>query len=413
MKSGTRGEESQAMRIPRFWQQGSGDPSPQREAVPDSETPRLDALQSGELEGVFATPDWLRDLGYSSWMLLGVAALLFAFILLLAATSTIVLPVTAGFIVASVSAPIVRKLGDRGVPRAAGAAIVLLGIVLIAAAVFWMVLRGIMSESDQISQAANQAADKVQGWLTDAGASQSSASNATSSTQTAVPQAVSTLVHGATTLIGGLTSLAFALSFTAFAIFFLLKDGPKMRAWTNQHMGVPLPVAEIITGNVVLSLRRYFAGVTVVAAFNAVVVGIGALVLDVPLAGTIAVVTFVTAYVPFIGAFVSGAFAVMLALGTQGTDTAIAMLVIVILANGGLQNIVQPIAFGATLRLNPLLVLVVTIGAGALFGMIGLVLAAPLTSALFQISSQLGAVRRAEPGGRPEPPPHASPAMQS
>ena len=53
------------------------------------------------------------------------------------------------------------------------------------------------------------------------------------------------------------------------------------------------------------SLRRYFLGVTYVAAFNAIVVGLGALVLGVPLAGTIAVV-FVTAYVPFIGAFVSG-----------------------------------------------------------------------------------------------------------
>ena len=134
---------------------------------------------------------------------------------------------------------------------------------------------------------------------------------------------------------------------------------------------------------------------------------------NVPLAATIAVVTFVTAYIPFIGAFVAGAFAVMLALGTQGTSTAVAMLVVVLLANGGLQNIVQPIAFGATLRLNPLLVLVVTISAGALFGMIGMVLAAPLTSATFQISSQLAAVRRAGDRDGPEPPPHSRPAMQS
>ena len=56
------------------------------------------------------------------------------------------------------------------------------------------------------------------------------------------------------------------------------------------------------------------------------------------------------------------------------------MLVIVLLANGLLQNILQPIAFGATLGLNPLVVLIVTVGAGALFGMVGLVLAAPLTS---------------------------------
>ncbi|HEU5009097.1 MAG TPA: AI-2E family transporter, partial [Gaiellaceae bacterium] len=124
--------------------------------------------------------------------------------------------------------------------------------------------------------------------------------------------------------------------------------------------------------------------------------GLAAYLLDVPLAGTIAVVVFVTAYIPFIGAFVSGAFAVLLTLSSQGTTAAAIMLVVVILANGLLQNIVQPIAFGATLDLNPLVVLIVTIGFGSLFGMIGMVLAAPLTSAAIHISKELGAARAAD-----------------
>ena len=144
-------------------------------------------------------------------------------------------------------------------------------------------------------------------------------------------------------------------------------------------------------------------------------VGLAAWALDVPLAGTIAVVVFVTAYVPFIGAFVSGAFAVMLALASQGTTTALIMLVVVILANGLLQNIVQPIAFGATLDLNPLVVLIVTIGFGAIFGMIGMVLAAPLTSAALHISRELAEVKAREAAEaeaeRPPPEPTAAPAV--
>jgi predicted PurR-regulated permease PerM len=162
-----------------------------------------------------------------------------------------------------------------------------------------------------------------------------------------------------------------------------------MREWVNRHLGVEQPVAETITRNVIVSLRRYFGGVTIVAAFNAVVVGIGAVVLGVPLAGTIALISFVTAYIPYIGAFVAGAFAVVLTLGSEGTTDAIIMLVVVLLANGLLQNILQPIAFGATLGLNPLVVLIVTVGGGALFGMVGLVLAAPLTSAAVHISADL------------------------
>ena len=160
-------------------------------------------------------------------------------------------------------------------------------------------------------------------------------------------------------------------------------------------MGAPLAVARTITGEVVESMRRYFLGVTIVAAFNGVVVGLGAWALGVPLAGTIAVVTFVTAYIPFIGAFIAGAFAVVLALGAKGAGIALVMLVIVLLANGLLQNIVQPIAFGATLNLHPLVTLVVTIGAGALFGMAGLILAAPLTSAISHIVRELSAARAA------------------
>ena len=152
----------------------------------------------------------------------------------------------------------------------------------------------------------------------------------------------------------------------------------------------------MITGHVVTGVRRYFIGVTIVAGFNAIVVTLGAIILNVPLAGTIGVVTLVTAYVPFVGAIVSGAFAVLLALGSQGTTTALIMLVIVILANGALQNIVQPIAMGAVLSMNPLLILVVTISVGVFFGTLGMMLAAPITSAIIQVSRDLGRARRGE-----------------
>ena len=84
------------------------------------------------------------------------------------------------------------------------------------------------------------------------------------------------------------------------------------------------------------------------------------------------------------------------------------MLVIVLLAQGILQQIVQPIAFGATLDLNPLVVLIVTIAAGSVFGMVGLVLAAPITSALVHIARDLAAARTGEAEGE-APTPEAGP----
>ena len=152
---------------------------------------------------------------------------------------------------------------------------------------------------------------------------------------------------------------------------------------------------------VLQSLRGYFLGVTIVAAFNAVVVGGGALVLGVPLVGTIALITFLGAYIPYLGAWGAGAFAVLIALGGAGTDAAVGMIIIQLLANGLLQQLVQPIAYGAALGIHPLAVLVVTIAGGALFGAAGLILAAPIVSAVNRITADLRGRARGRGSRRP------------
>ena len=161
---------------------------------------------------------------------------------------------------------------------------------------------------------------------------------------------------------------------------------------------MPIPVARTVTDRVLQSMRGYFFGVTIVAAFNAVVVGVSAVVLGIPLAGTIAAITFLGAYVPYLGAWTAGAFSVLLALGGAGTEAAVAMIVVQLLANGILQQLVQPIAYGAALGIHPLAVLVVTIGGGCLFGAVGLVLAAPITSAVTRISADLARARAQQAG---------------
>jgi predicted PurR-regulated permease PerM len=364
-------------------------------AEPEVVVAQLDAEQLRQMSAVFSAPRWLRDLGVASWFLVGVALLFVGLTWVLGITSTIVVPVISGGVVATVASPAVTWLKQHRVPRALGALLVLLALLVFGVVILLLVLGGLIAEGDKIAAALKAGVDNIQSWIVGLGVDSSAASSANANVSSTVPSMVHTFVGGVAAGISGIASLAFGISFTIFSIFFLLKDGPALRAWVGRHLGVPQPVADTITGGVVNAMRRYFLGVTIVAIFNACVVGLGALVLDVPLAGTIAVVTFVTAYIPFIGAVVAGAFAVLLALGTQGTTIALIMLVIVILANGLLQNIVQPIAMGATLRMNPLLILVVTISAGAFFGTVGMILAAPLTSAAIHISADLRRVRAA------------------
>jgi predicted PurR-regulated permease PerM len=363
-------------------------------------------LRPGDLSGIFAAPAWLRDMGVMAWLLVGVIALLAGTVALLSLIDTIVVPVITATILAAVLSPVVAYLARR-MPRAAATAVVFVALLVAGGAIGVLVLAGIVGEAEGLEGGLQQGVTKIQGWLQDLGVGASTANDAADSASSGVSNAFDTLIHGLGSVIGGLTSLAVFLSFTALSLFFLLKDGPQIREWTERHMGIPQPVASTITRRTIGALRAYFAGVTAVAVFNAVVIGLGALVLGVPHLGSIMLVNFVAAYIPYLGAWTAGAFTVLLALGEQGTTAAIAMAVVVLLANGALQQMIQPIAFGATLGIHPLAVLIVTIAGGALFGTIGLVLAAPLTSAALHVSADLARARASEErrAAEPEAPP--------
>ena len=340
------------------------------------------------MSGIFAAPKWMRDLGFSSWLLVGVAAALVGAIWLLSLTQTIVLPVITAGIIASVASPVVDWLRERGVPRAVGAGLVFLVIIAIGVAVGVMVLAGIAGEAGGISERLREGASEIESLVQSLGVGATTAADASSDAGASISAGFEALTHG---LIGGvdkLASLAVFLSFTALSLFFMLKDMPTIGGFIERHLGLPVPLAHSILGQIASSLRGYFLGVTAVSAWSALIVGGGALALGVPLVATIAIVTFVGGYVPYIGAWAAGAFAVLIALGDQGPETALALAVVVLLANGVLQQLVQPIAYGAALKLHPLAVLIMTIAGGCLFGAIGLILAAPLLSAGVRLSAE-------------------------
>jgi putative heme transporter len=308
-------------------------------------------------------------------------------------TAVIFIPVVVAGVIAAVAVQLVDLLNRRRVPRAVGALIALLLIVAAGALAGYLVITGIGSETSGISRHLTAGADEIERWLKDLGVGESSAQQANHDVSTGTSDSFKALVDGLVTGIEALASLAFFLAMTVLSLFFLLKDGPTIRSWTERHMGLPDDVARTITDRILQSLRGYFLGVTIVATFSALLVGGGALALGIPLAGTIAVVTFIGGYVPYLGAWTAGAFSVLLALGGAGPEAAAGMVVIQLLSNGPLQQIVQPVAYGAALGIHPLAVLVLTIAGGALFGTVGLILAAPIASAIVRISADLSRAR--------------------
>ena len=156
-------------------------------------------------------------------------------------TQTITGPVLAGGVVAVVASPAVGWLQRHRVPRAAGALIVLLGAARRSARVIVMlVVGGLISEGDEIAAALREAMDKIQDWMVERRRRhRRRLRGANADVSKTVPDMVHTFVHGVANGIRGIASVAFGVSFTVFSLFFLLKDGPKLRAWTDRHLGVP------------------------------------------------------------------------------------------------------------------------------------------------------------------------------
>jgi putative heme transporter len=359
-------------------------------------------IDPSELTGLFAAPNWLRDAGITAWLLVGIVVLLAGVVWLATLTQIILIPLIVAGVIAAVAVQLVDLLARRRVPRALGALLVLLLIAGAGVLAGYLVLRGIGTETSSISHQLTQGADKIEGWLHDLGVSQSKAHAANQDASSGASDAFGALTHGVAGGIEKLASLAFFAAMTILSLFFLLKDGPQIRAWTERHVGLPREVAHTISGRMLQSLRGYFLGVTIVAVFSAVLVGGASLALGIPLAGTIAVVTFIGGYVPYLGAWTAGAFSVLIALGGSGTEAAAAMVVVQLLSNGPLQQIVQPVAYGAALGLHPLAVLVLTIAGGALFGTVGLILAAPVASAIVRVSADLARAREEAEGAPSE-----------
>jgi predicted PurR-regulated permease PerM len=144
-------------------------------------------------------------------------------------------------------------------------------------------------------------------------------------------------------------------------------------------------------------MRGYFRATTITGVVVAAVIGLAMLLLGIPLAGAVAIVTFLTCYIPFFGAIISGAFAFLVALGTGGMTQAIIILIVVLVAQNLLQTIINARVMGDSLNLSPLVVLVVTMLGGTFGGLLGAALAAPVAALLISAGKRLSAVNWDEP----------------
>ena len=177
--------------------------------------------------------------------------------------------------------------------------------------------------------------------------------------------------------VDSMVSLFFGTFIAAMVFFLVLLNPREAQGWVSRLLPWPAEQSQRLfttSGRVIFD---YYKGCTILAFVNAVPIWIVALVLDVKAAGAIFVVLFVSSYIPYIGAWIGGAFAVIMALGSGGTTDGWIMLAAVLVVNLGLQSVIQPFAFGATMKVSPLGVFLFTLLGGMLGGVVGAMMAAP------------------------------------
>jgi predicted PurR-regulated permease PerM len=337
---------------------------------------------------VAGSPGLVR-VGLRSWLLVGVLAFTGALLWLLSQVSGFVVPFVISVVLGALFAPLVDRLQARGVPRSGGALLVLLGLTVVVVGSVWLVVAGVVGQAPQIRTELSAGLDTVTGWLQSRGLDAGSGASATPQ----VESAAGTAVGGLLSAVGGVFSSAIALgigaAMGAFLVYYVLVDWAGLTRWVGGHVGVDREMGVAVVDDAAVAVRRYFWALTLSALVTAVVIGGTAWVMGIPLAFTIAVITMVTSYVPYIGAIVSGAFATLIALGANGIDAAIVMLLVILVVQNIVQTIVLVKLAGAALSLHPIVVLGATIIGAAVAGMLGAALASPAVAVALTVRKRL------------------------
>jgi predicted PurR-regulated permease PerM len=292
----------------------------------------------------------------------------------------LVIALLAALFIAVALSPAIEALVRRRMRRGVAAGLGTLLVIVVGAGVTVVIVKGLASEWPQIAAQLDKAVERVDASLNAAGVSGSPADAARKSLGANGSGLLSGLLPALGSFLGTTFDLAIGVFLVLFTTYYLLKDGPAMVVAAGPRVPLPGGLGPQWLAQIGRVIRGYLVGLTLLGVFNAIVVGAGALVLGLPLVFTIVIVTLLGNYIPYLGAWVAGAYAVLIALASGGVRAAVIMIVIVCIANGTLQTLLQPFAYGAALNMSPLLTLLVTIAGGLLAGVLGVFLAAPIAA---------------------------------
>ena len=328
--------------------------------------------------------DGLGRAGTRSVQVLAVLGVVAVAVLAVTQLTLIVIPVLIALVLAAAISPLVGWLRRRGAPPVLATWIALLTLVAVLSLVVWAVVRAVVSQWEELSDSAVDGLAELQSYVS--GLPFDLTEERIAEAQDALTGLLQSDTVGAGALAGLSATANFVTGFFLMVVvlFFFLKDG--RRIWEfllRPFEGAAYERGLRVGDRTVQTLGGYVRGTAIVAAVDAIGIGIGLAIVGVPLVIPLSVLVFLLAFIPLVGATLAGILAALVALVALGPVEALVVVAIVVAVNQLEGDLLQPVVMGRSLRLHPLVILVALTAGTVLAGITGAVLAVPIAASIW------------------------------
>jgi len=333
-----------------------------------------------------------------------IAAAVYVFVQLFSTLALVVLPILISLLVASLLVPPADWLRRHRIPSALATLLTMAAGFLVIAGALSLIVPAFVDQLDELEESARAGLDTALAWL------DSTFGLSRREITRAIDQALERLrENGATIGRGVLSGATVAAEVIAqllliiVLVFFFVHDGRGMWRWAvGLFPRGSRDDVRAIGARVWAGISGYVRGVAFIALVDAVLIGIALLIIGVPLVVPLMVLTFLGAFLPLVGAILAGAIAALVALVTGGLIDAILVVVVITLIQQLEGDLLYPLIVGRAIELHPVAILL-ALGAGTvLAGVVGALLAVPVTAALWSAIDELRGEDEPEATSEPE-----------
>lgn len=329
--------------------------------------------------------DGFGRVGTRSLQVLAVLAVVAVLVLVVTQLTLVVIPVLIALVLAAAISPLVSFLRRKGLPSLLATWIALVALVALLSGILWLVVSAVVNQWEDLRDQALDGVDELQVYL------QNLPFEITEEQIQSARDSITGLLQSDAVGSGAIAGVSQTVDFVAgffimiVVLFFFLKDGPQIWEFLLRPFdGRRYERGKRIGDGTVRTLGGYIRGTAIVAAVDAVAIGIGLAIVGVPLVIPLSVLVFLLAFIPLVGATVAGILAALVALVAVGPVEALIVVGIVIVVNQLEGDFLQPIVMGRTLSLHPLVILFALTAGTVLAGLTGAVLAVPIAASIWR-----------------------------